>query len=223
MAPAKKAKAKAAPAPAPQGAVSAGSSSSAAAPAPTDEYLTKVLEAKRVVLEHAMFKGVDKLGPLEKCMGGCNSPCDDTVMEAALSASQVYTCASNLFAVDLVWSATPGVPVLFDRVKRVADHNFATPSVQFPFDLTTAAPEANYKASSCVGTWQLISPEEFCHAALFAIQRDILNNVDAVVLTQWKTMLNVPFTFRVMPSPDDMYWFSANQRELSKSASGATR
>jgi hypothetical protein len=190
-----------------------------------DEYLVKILKIKQQVLAHPLFKDMEKLTPLTKVLGGSSDAINDEAFaQSMLTKGAVYKGLGNFFDMDMVFTPTAGIPIQEERVLQVTEHHFKEPSVAFPFTFTIASPDALWQPGHHRGAWMRVSPEEFAHAALFGLKRDLDANVNESVLKTWAKMLrNVSYEFVELRTPNDMYFFSAQFREKMVTESAAAR
>jgi len=185
----------------------------------------QVLQAKQQILSHKIFEKLPEADPLLVVEGGSIARVSDDDFETTLkNEGAVYSGLQTFFAMDLIFSPTAGIPIQEERVLKVSAEHFKEPSVAFPFTFTIGVPSASWKPSNHHGSWSRISPEEFAHAAVFALQRDLNSKVSEDVLHAWAKMLrNVRFDFVVCPSVDAMYFFSAKSRERLVTGAAAVR
>jgi hypothetical protein len=190
-----------------------------------DEYLVKILKIKQEVLAHPLFKDMETLAPLTKANGGSQDPIDDVAFAETMKTNgAVYKGLGTFFNMDMVFTPTAGIPIQMERVLQVTAHHFKEPSASFPFTFTIAAPNGGWKPSGHHGAWMRVTPEEFAHAALFGLKRDLDAKVNQSVLQRWATMFrNVSFEFVVLQTPNEMYFFSAQFREKMVTEAAAAR
>ena len=137
---------------------------------------------------------------------------------------RTYTCAINLAWVDFQWSATAGVPVRMEALRRLRDtaFNFPCPAPQ----VHVAVPqEAEYQPDMHKGGLKQVSPEEITAAYIWAIARDIQNQEEDYILSAWlKHLRSSPCVFVVINSEKEMYYYALKQREaLSRTYKVASR
>ena len=188
-----------------------------------DSYLTGVLMDAQAVLKS--LKGLELEPPLTRAEGGAMDAVSDEALAINLNAAQgTYMALGNFFAHDLLFTATPGIPVQKARVEQLANHVFAAPPTVFPYTVEIAIPDVRYEPSKHIGAWSRASPEEVCHAAIFAAKRDLDAKKGPAVMNAWRRMFrNVPFRFIVKADAEELYWYSAAYRERERTSSATTR
>jgi hypothetical protein len=182
------------------------------------------MKAKQQILAHTAFKG--SLTPLPISEGGSLAPINDADMAEALKTDgTTFSALSTFWAMDMVFTPTPGIPISMDRVMRLTTEYLAKPTPSCPFQFTIAVPDQSWTPSTHFGSWSRVSPEEFAHAIVFAIRRDLQDpKVTADTLKVWTTMLrNVQYNFISCSGPDAMYFWSSKCRERLVSGASAAR
>ena len=115
---------------------------------------------------------------------GFQSVFDNDLYQKAI-ASGNYTAGGNLFWVDLRWSATPGVPLRLQAVKKLSKTLFHEPS-PYPGALHVAV-APGYEPLNHRGGWHGVSPEELTHGMIHAVAEAVRTEADnAVLLNDWK-------------------------------------
>ena len=180
-------------------------------------YIEKLGSAWACIQEHDLFRDIQGAKPAgitaNANESGTQSPFDLKSYRAALkTAGQSYTAGINLFWIDLMWSATPGVPLRVSAIELMAKTIFGRPT---PLGtIHVAVPDHEYNPLERKGALLRVSPEEVTGAIVLAIARDIRNSESDEVLQAWKQIaLSTTCVFKVMPSASDRYWYALNQRE----------
>ena len=180
-------------------------------------YIEKLGSAWACIQEHYLFRDIQGAKPAgitaNANESGTQSPFDLKSYRAALkTAGQSYTAGINFFWIDLMWSATPGVPLRVSAIELMAKTTFGKPT---PLGtIHVAVPDHEYNPLERKGTLLRISPEKVTGAIVIAIARDIRNSESDEVLQAWKQVaLSTTCVFKVMPSASDRYWYALSQRE----------
>ena len=181
------------------------------------DHLHKVEEALGTLSGHALFHNMVQEDPLgiTATVGesGNLQPFDLDVYHRAIASAGKYTAGGNLFWIDFRWSATPGVPVRSEAVKRMAAQHFHTP-IEYPGMLHVAV-TTDYEPLNHRGSWHSVSPEEMAHAMLFAVADAVRREQDNLeLLGAWKRcMLCTTFRFTVLANAEKRTWYALQQRE----------
>ena len=143
--------------------------------------------------------------------------------ERALKNQGTYICAINLFWLDMMRSATPGVPLSRQRVEALATHVFgdgvAAPP---PFVKKLLECQALHVAApmpDCPAGLQMISPDEYCHCILAACAQQLPKHKD-----RWEIILrSIPCVFSDVPS--EKLWVQSwnNRNEISQEFESLSR
>jgi len=143
---------------------------------------------------------------------GFQSVLDTDLYQKAI-ASGNYTAGGSLLWVDLRWSATPGVPLRLQAVKKLSTTLFKEPN-PYPGALHVAV-TPGYLPLSHRGGWQGVSPEDLTHGLIFAVAEAVRSEADnADRLNAWKRcLLSTTFHFKVLPTPEQRTWYALQQRE----------
>ena len=176
-------------------------------------YHAAVLEAWQIVQGHAVFDSIDTQDPLSIAMGGTQAPFSQKELETSCSGElQAYTCGINFSWVNLLYSATPGIPIRMAAVQEVTEKTFLEPT---PMEsLSIGIPSHDYKVKSHKGALMRVSPEEMTSAFIMAVARDITNGAPKDVLLKWRsTILSTPCKFVILATPMDRYWHALRVRE----------
>jgi hypothetical protein len=179
------------------------------------EHLTKLTNAKQLILSHPVFAGVDVALPPTMAAGGTMAPFTDADFTASIAAggAGAYSGAFNIWFLDPNYTPVQGVAINQKEVETLGNHSFATPPPSFPFQvicgcLSCASP------ADMRGHAKVLSPMEPLDAFFLRVAEDIQNNADEAVLDGWKRcMLQVMVTFHRVDTPDAMLWKSINLRE----------
>ena len=122
-------------------------------------YHAAVLDAWQIVQGHPVFEKIDSQDPLSIARGGAQAPFSQNELEFSCSGElQAYTCGINFSWVNLLYSATPGIPIRMAAVQEVVEKTFLEPK---PMEnLTIGIPNHDYKVKSHKGALLRVSPEE---------------------------------------------------------------
>ena len=124
-----------------------------------------------------------------------------------------YTCAINLAWVDFQWSATPGVPVRMEALLHLRDTLFKTPC-PLPMVRVAVPREPEYQPHMHKGQLKQVSPEKITAAYILAIARDVENQEEDYIMSEWvKYLRTCTCVFIVLDADMEMYWHAAKQRE----------
>ena len=155
-------------------------------------YHHAVLEAWQIVQGHPEFDSIDTQDPLSIAMGGMVAPFSQKDLEMSCSGwLQAYGCGINFSWVNLLYSATPGIPIRMAAVQEVTEKTFLEPT---PMEsLVIGIPSHDYKVKSHRGALMRVSPEEMTSAFIMAVARDITNGAPKdVLLKRRSTILSTP-------------------------------
>jgi hypothetical protein len=145
----------------------------------------------------------------------------------ALTSQGKYKCGANLFWVNQLWSASPGIPMNPTAVQRLSSYYLDAPG-PVPMDLIIAVPHPGFKPHEHKGGMQCVSPDEVRIAYVGAVARAVQDCNEAVAggltpaiietltekVKQWRHhALSCTFEFRVLGSEDDIYFAAVNLRE----------
>ena len=109
-------------------------------------------------------------------------------------------------------STCPGVPLNKTRIQQLSNQAFSEP-VPFPVIMTIGV-RANYLPHEHKGCLHRCTPEEFCHALILAVVRDIDAHVNDDILSAWRRMmLSVPSRFEFHESHQQVFFRSFALRE----------
>ena len=126
-----------------------------------------------------------------------------------LSATGMSEMAGNFFWQNSLQVPLAGVPLNSRSIQLLVDRNFAEPC-PFPMNMVVAFPSADYESNGHKGSWVHVTVEEFIHAYILAVERDIDNRAKQKL---WRFhLLTVTFSFTVL-SGEDVYWKQARMRQ----------
>jgi hypothetical protein len=213
-----------------------GAAAAAAAPLPPDEIsernrelFQKLQDDLTVIKGHDLFRDIESsdaaaIDSRKKEYSGHQAPFDETACAMALTSQGKYKCGANLFWINQLWSATPGVPINPAAVDRLTAYYLETPG-PVPMDLVVAVTAPTVKPHEHRGALQCVSPDEVRIAYFGAIAQAVraasaggLTPAASSALThkvkQWRHhALSCTFEFRVLGSEDDVYFAAVNLRE----------
>ena len=82
-------------------------------------YHAAVLEAWQIVQGHPEFDSIDAQDPLSIATGGRQAPFSQRELEMSCSGGhEAYVCGINFSWVNLLYSATPGIPIRMAAVQE---------------------------------------------------------------------------------------------------------
>ena len=189
--------------------------------------------AWQIVSTHPMFRGIQEADPLPLGEGGSQAPFKHSDYLLALGGKsevelgsqpllpahtyttyRTYTCAINLAWVDFQWSATPGVPVRIEALRRLRDTAFNIPCPAPQVHVAVPRDFQNYHPYMHKGALKQVSPEEITAAYILAIARDIYDQQEDYVLSLWlKHLRTCTCVFVVRENEREMYFYAMKQRE----------
>ena len=154
---------------------------------------------------------------------GIQAAFDDEQCNMSLTREKVYRAGCNFFWLNLHRSLMPGVPLSMDRIKDVVAEFWQKPR---PFKGMV-----NVEAKSDGGLPRksnllIMSPEEFCHVYLLAIDASIERGDSEDVLNLWKKYcLSVCFEYVDVSANGykATFWWSWNNREQHCATSDAVK
>jgi len=176
-------------------------------------YHAAVLDAWQTVQGNTVFEGIDTQDPLSIARGGAQAPFSQNELELSCSGEhRAYSCGINFAWINLLYSATPGIPIRMAAVHEVMEKTFLEPT---PMEsLSIGIPSTDYKVKSHKGALMRVSPEEMTSAFIMAVARDIKNGAPKDVLLKWRSaILSTPCKFVILPMPMDRYWHALRIRE----------
>jgi hypothetical protein len=145
----------------------------------------------------------------------------------ALTSQGKYKCGANLFWINQLWTAVPGIPINPSSIERLTAFYLESPG-PVPMDLVIAVPQASFKPNEHMGALQCVSPDEVRIAYFSAVAKavrecsaaeaDGLTSAAAADLTRklklWRHhTLTCTFEFRVLSTSDEVYFSAINLRE----------
>ena len=123
----------------------------------------------------------------------------------------MYRAGCNFFWLHLLRSMTPSVPLSLIRVMELAGHLYSTPR---PFKGLVVVQGSADPSSPRTSGLLMLSPEELCHAYLFAIDLAITSGKDDDTLLLWKKhCLSVCFEYVDVGGADGLFWCAWNVRD----------
>jgi hypothetical protein len=132
--------------------------------------------------------------------------------DALRTPARSYTAGINLFWVDPMWTATPGVPLRASAIEHMSNTTFKIPCALDGIHIAVSCPDFDPREHK--GALLRVSPEEMTGAVVLAIARDIRNQESEEVLLDWRrSVLSATATFKVLPSASERYWYALQQRE----------
>jgi hypothetical protein len=148
---------------------------------------------------------------------------DDAECTVALKREKMYRAGCNFFWLNMFRSLMPGVPLSMERIMEIVVEYFATP-VPFKGMVTVEGrADANLPRTSNL---LILSPEEFCHAYLLAIDAAISRGDSDDILQTWKKFcLSVCFEYIDVAAngPNATFWWAWNNREQHCVSSDAVK
>ena len=189
-----------------------------------DGYYGGIMRDLDRILKHKKFAGIKGAAALTVEEGGACAEVTHEALKASISKGGELTALANFFDQNILDPATPGIPIMRERVQKLADHKLPEPQRSCPWIIDIAVPTLDWNPREHRGDWPRASPEEPVHAAILAVIRDLDNNVEESVLDKWVLFFrNVRYNFILMPDKEDRYWHSARLREEQKSLASAIR
>lgn len=129
-----------------------------------------------------------------------------------------YKCGMNLWWTNLLFTPSPGVPLVDARIDMLMQYYFKEPA-PFPFDLVIAIPDRDFKPAEHKGALQSCTPEEVKIAYLRAIARDARQAGDGDVkplatMMAWRhSVLTCTCEFKILETEEALYFEAFNLRE----------
>ena len=178
------------------------------------EYNLVIHDAISSIKAHVVFSGVEHATPLsmDNNAGGAQAPFSSTDFQNAMNGAGHYVCGGNFWWQDPLYTPCPGVPMNVTCVEKMSSHLFAEPA-PFPVMMTVGVsvdsmPDTNF------GALPRCLPEEFAHAFILAVHRDIKAGVGDDVLQAWRrVMLSVPYRFEHHSSREKIFFRAFALRE----------
>ena len=177
-------------------------------------YNLLIHDAVSVIKACPAFSGIDTAMPLGMAnnAGGAQSPYSESDYKHAMNGAAHYVCGGNFWWQDPLYTPCPGVPMNASRVEKMSAHLFLDPG-PFPVIMTIgmashAVPDKHF------GALKRCTPEEFGHAFILAVCRDIKEGVDELVLQAWRrVMLTIPYRFELHDSREQVFFRAFSLRE----------
>ena len=162
------------------------------------------------VMDTKLFKRIERESPLDIGNGGYQTPYNAEDFKTSIKANKLYKCGFNLFAMNLQWSAMPGVPLVEARVDLLLEYYFKRPAA-VPFDFVIRIPNLDFDPMTHLGGLQCLTPEEVKMAFLKAVVRDLS---DEGRMQEWRRVaLTATAVFKVLETEDDVFFEAFNARE----------
>ena len=185
-------------------------------------YLVQIHDAIVKLKKHPVFHNIDLMDPLPIALGGggAQAPYNATDFAHAMSSAGHYVCGCNFWWQDPLYTPCPGVPLNLARITKMSANLFKEPE-PFPIIMTIGV-RAKFLPHEHKGSLDRCTPEEFCHALILAVVRDIDANADTAVLAAWRRiMLSVPFRFEFQEGHQQIFFRAFALREELVTTYGA--
>ena len=134
------------------------------------EYFKEVSDAIESIRTHWPGIAVEAALGIEE--GGHIAPITRPVFEMRMKNAREAAGGLSLFAIDLLRSASPGIPINGRAVKHLSDQKFATPK-RFPQIVLIGITDPTSNIFDHLGALLSATPLELLHAMIFAVARDI--------------------------------------------------
>lgn len=186
------------------------------------EYFKKVADALLVIAKHwPDIKEASTLGLTPEQHGayqlaGHQAALDQASYTSSMAASNEAAGGLSIFTLDIMKSATPGVPVNSAGVMSLAAQRFGAPK-RFPSIVTIAVEAATFNIFEHRGALLSITPLELLHALIFAVTRDITEKkLSEKELLHWKAaLLSIPVHVRVLGAEASYYEAISIREEIA--------
>lgn len=143
----------------------------------------------KLVLQHPCFTGAMESKPLgimpedddnDGMEGGIMAVYDEKHACRALARRGLYNCAVNLLWVDVMWTPSTKIPIVWASVQELMDYNFKAPAciATGALEVGVTQQEISDKDWGAPGKWKRISAEEVVMAWFAAVARDIAAGVN---------------------------------------------
>eukprot|EP00959_Pyramimonas_sp_CCMP1952_P200718 4198225-Pyramimonas_sp.AAC.1 len=133
---------------------------------------------------------------------------------AALSKTGRYMCTINLLWVDIYYTASAAVPILWSSVEEIQQAYFSKPAgfMKLPIEIGVFDGQVERGEFGELGKWPRVSSEEVVMAWFAAVAADIRENKGPSIIRKWLShMLSTPAAFFTVKG--DMAWFTEQRRE----------
>ena len=178
------------------------------------EYNLLIHDAMSAVKACSIFSGIEQAKPLgmNNSAGGAQAPYAQSDYKHAMNGAGHYVCGGNFWWQDPLYTPCPGVPMNVTRVEKMSANMFQEPA-PYPVMMTIGMgtdtlPDEHF------GALKRCTPEEFGHAFVLAVFRDIKAGVDESVLHAWRrVMLTVPYRFELHETREKVFFRAFALRE----------
>ena len=149
---------------------------------------------------------------------------DQAKFKTAVGQEKCYVAAGNLWWLDHMWCATPGVPMSIQRVKELGNFQFKNGPAFLILNVHVQADSCEFDVLARKGSLWRISPEENTDSVLFHVSDRIDAGATDEELSRWKTIfLSVCFRFEWLGGEDETYWRAMELRQMQSSVDDAVR
>ena len=177
-------------------------------------YNLLIHDAMSAIKAHSVFSGVENAAPLKMAnnAGGSQAPYCSTDYQHAMNGAGHYVCGGNFWWQDPLYTPCPGVPMNVTRVEKMSGHLFLEPA-PFPVIMTIGM-GTSHMPDQHFGALPRCTPEEFVHAFILAVHRDIKLGANDEVLHAWRRMmLSIPYRFETHASRERIFFRAFALRE----------
>jgi hypothetical protein len=186
------------------------------------EYFKKVGDALLVIAKHwPDIETSSTLGLTAEMHGAYPLVSHQAALDEASYTGSMATISEaagglSIFTLDIMKSATPGVPINTAGVMGLAAQRFSAPK-RFPSIVAIAVEATTFNIFHHKGALLSISPLELLHALIFAVARDITEKKLAEKeLVQWKAaLLSIPVHVRVLGTEAAYYEAISIREEIA--------
>ena len=111
-------------------------------------YIEKLHDAVACIIDHPIFSGIVAADPMHITSDNANSSSQAafdsrSFTNAMKSSHKSYTAGINAFWIDMLWSATPGVPVRMSGIHQMASTTFKVPTKLPPVHIAVQSVDSN--------------------------------------------------------------------------------
>ena len=210
-----KAKAKAAPVPAASPPPDSGDTPPPVpVPESTAKHVVRMHTALNTIRDHPIFADIDTLEPLSIANGGHQAPFESDACKTVLSdANAQYKCGFNIMCHDILWLATPRVPISSNKINRYMSFNLDPADPPGELTLTVLAVDPSVDSINATGL-QRLSPPEPTYAWAYALAEAIDKGLADDILLRWKKLLlTASVAIEAVPAGEARYWRAQNLRQ----------
>ncbi|CAK0797157.1 unnamed protein product [Prorocentrum cordatum] len=190
------------------------------------EIYATVNASLELIESNPVFSGIRDMAPLSLKVAGDDDANDDDPMnwgQIAPFDAETFTdtfkttgrvtCGINFFAMDVTYSATPGIPIRKKAVSSLTEHYYDQPAF-FMGSVTIGVAKDSDDVPSLMASHSLKppSPEEKRFAFVEAIARDIRAGKDDFVLKR-QCALSVSACSVDLSTDDALHWQAVQERE----------